>query len=478
MQDDLNRKEAKIHLIDNSRPGKILRSGYTTGACAAAASKAATLILLSNVLPGRNSINALSCTSDGCSEVGIPFPDGQRVVFKLNECSISTAYNNVVSATAEIIKDAGDDPDITDKAKIRCTVEFVKSNNLADDLCGRIETLKTAIGSLDILIDGGSGVGTVTKPGLPVPVGYPAINPVPLKMIKDAVREAFDEDCGFSENVENSYRDDDDNVRSVGVSAMASLATRHKGIPESDLKNGTAYAAGLENKSENIAAEQYVLKVTIGVADGEMLAKKTLNSRLGIEGGLSILGTTGIVKPVSAEAWMATISASMSVAKAMNMETIVLSSGRSSEKAHQNRFAFPEESYAMMGDYIEFSLLEAKRNGFTNIHVCAQLAKLVKMAMAMPQTHVKYGAIDPKMAADFIAEIAEDNLSKTLIEEKLSGENSFNTVREIFGCIQNDGSLLEGICNKAKRYVNDKVGAVSATVFLISYDGEIIAQSI
>ena len=329
-----------------------LRSGYTTGACAAAAAKAATVLVMRNALwvMGSNLKNKNPLVTHHASritDIEIPFPDGSRVSFPVHG-SRFTIHDSQLMATASVIKDAGDDPDVTNGAEIVATVK-VRSEKLEMRSEHPVNTLFSDSHfplptSHLLIIKGGKGVGVVTKPGLSVPVGEPAINPVPRKMIKEAVSEAVQ---GF------------------------------KG----------SKVQGLE--------------VTISVTHGEKLAKKTLNSRLGIIGGISILGTTGIVKPISAEAWTATIISSMDVAKAMGRGEIVLSAGRSSEKAHVEKFGLPQESYIMMGDYLEFALLESKKHEFKKIHLCAQWAKMLKIAMATPQTHVRHGSIDIKKLLNF-----------------------------------------------------------------------------
>ncbi|NOZ69885.1 MAG: cobalamin biosynthesis protein CbiD [Deferribacteres bacterium] len=306
---------------------KRLRSGYTTGACAAAAAKAAALLLLDpHAGAAHRKLNS----------VEIPFPDGSRVSFKIHNFKLQTRDSKPV-AFASVIKDAGDDPDVTHGAEIAAEAR----------LAGARRPLPR------LIINGGRGVGTVTKPGLPVPVGEPAINPVPRKMIRDAVLEAVD-----------------------------SLMGKASPAP--------------------------VVEITISVPDGEELARKTLNSRLGITGGISILGTTGIVRPVSTEAWTATITASMDVAVATGRKEIVISAGRASEKAHMKKYHFPEESYVLMGDYLEYSLLEAGKHNFRKIHLCAQWAKMLKIAMATPQTHVRFGAIDIRKAVEFLNSLGID----------------------------------------------------------------------
>jgi len=196
---------------------KKLRSGYTTGACAAAAAKAATIALLRN--------------KDRLETVTIPFPDGSGVEFKIHRSELR-AENAELISTASVIKDAGDDPDITNGAEIVATVR----------------SLKIGAPDAEVIIRGGKGVGAVTKPGLAIPVGDPAINPMPRKMIRAAVLEAARE-----------------------------------------------FAAA--NPQASIGNPQ--LEITISVPAGEELAKQTLNHRLGIIGGISILGTTGMVRPLS-----------------------------------------------------------------------------------------------------------------------------------------------------------------------------------
>ncbi len=371
---------------------KSLRSGYTTGACAAAAAKAAALLLLSGEVKGRGK-------TDINKDVEIPFPDGSRVKFKVHS---SEFRDNV--AIASIIKDAGDDPDVTNGAEIVAEAGITRTAG--------VEARRAV--PLRITIKGGNGVGTVTKPGLSVVVGEPAINPVPRKMIKEAVMEAM-HSC--------------------------------KGILQ--------YAPTVE--------------ITISVPDGEELAKKTLNYRLGIEGGISILGTTGIVKPVSTAAWTATITSSMDVATAMGHTDIVLSAGRTSEKAHMKEYGLPDESYVLMGDHLEYSLQEAKKHKFKKIHLCAQWAKMVKIAMATPQTHVRFGAIDTKRAVGFLNSIGI----------RVTGEKEFNTAREIFDYILSKRSVkaksLQKVCNEARKYARKIAGRIPVKTYLVSYDGKIIA---
>ena len=367
--DDIKTKKSK----KLKRP---LRSGYTTGACAAAAAKAAAQILLlsgAGLEPG--------------GEVEIPLPGGKRAHFKLHKSKFSS---DAKRAWASVIKDAGDDPDVTNGAEVSASVIFTKDE----------KSFQTIKGGASVVIKGGEGVGVVTRPGLPVAIGQPAINPVPRRMITEAVLEAT--------------------LRAV--------------------------------------------EVTISVAKGEVLAKKTLNARLGIVGGISILGTTGIVKPLSGAAWKATIQSSMKVARAIGLQTVALSSGRTSERAHMQKFKLPEPSYVLMGDYVEYSLKEAARQKFGQIHICAQWAKLIKIAMGTPDTHVRSGVIDANQAADFLRDALGIKIPV----------RPYNTAREMFDYV----SIRETkkVCAGAAAY-GERISGLPVTAFLVSYEGKIIADN-
>jgi cobalt-precorrin-5B (C1)-methyltransferase len=214
-----------------------------------------------------------------------------------------------------------------------------------------------------------------------------------------------------------------------------------------------------------------IVEVLVSAPEGEARAKKTLNSRLGIMGGISILGTTGIVRPISSEAWIATISTSMSVARAMGRDEVVLSSGRSSERAHMARYDLPEETYVMMGDYVEYALKEAGERGFRRIHLVAQWAKMLKTAMAIPQTHVRHGAIDLRKVTPFLRGLGFPDFP----------EGDFNTAREIFDRITRSWEspilpILSLVCRAAKAYAESLTNGVPVLAHLVSYEGEIIAE--
>lgn len=169
----------------------------------------------------------------------------------------------------------------------------------------------------------------------------------------------------------------------------------------------------------------------------------------------------------------------MDVAKAIGHDEIVLSSGRSSERIHLEKYQLPDECYVMMGDYVEFSLLEAKKHKFSQIHLCVQWAKMTKIAMEIPQTHVKYGAVEANDVADFLSRL--DEKFKHIVFQK--GNYKFNTVREIFtlinyNLVRNEQiDLLSKVCQMAKRYAENITQGIPVQVYLASYEGDIIAKS-
>ena len=358
--------------MNRSGKKKELRSGYTTGACAAAAAKAAVFCLLGRENPGT---------------VEIPFPDGSRHTFALCRFGRTDAERTL----ATVVKDAGDDPDVTNRAEIGAEVRWLAGAR-----------------SEPIVLAGGSGVGLVTKPGLPVPVGEPAINPVPRQMIRAAVTEAL-------------------------------------------AASGRAHAS---------------LEVTIFVRDGEVLAEKTLNRRLGVLGGLSILGTTGIVRPISAKAWTDTIEASMQVARAVGLTEVILATGRTSEAMVQGLLRLPEEAQVMMGDYLRYALEAAQRHGFSRIHLAGMWAKLVKAALAVPQTHVRNGALETRQAADLLAELGLDAPTAAALRDA-------NTAREVYERLKagQRGDLIAAVCLRAKQQAEQWSGLPVRVYLVTSEEG-------
>ncbi len=288
----------------NRRHSRLLRTGYTTGACAAAAAKAATLALL---------------RQETVKQVEISLPGGQAF-FTVKSCTF-----NGSEASCSVIKDAGDDPDVTDGIEMFSTVKWESVGGIA--------------------ISGGKGVGVVTKPGLEVAVGMPAINPVPRQMILQSVREVAGE--------------------------------------------------GLDGRG---------IAVTVSAPEGEKLARRTLNPRLGITGGISILGTTGIVIPYSMDAYTACITQAVDVAVACGYREVVLTTGRRSERFAQKELALPEECFIQAGDFIGYSLEECANKGVAKTTVWGMVGKISKLAAGHMYTNVS----DSAVSIDFMAGLAAE----------------------------------------------------------------------
>lgn len=352
---------------------KRLRSGFTTGACAAAAAKAAVLALY-------------GLTGNRPGQVDIPFPGGERHGFVV--CRQKRGEGSVASAS--VIKDAGDDPDVTNGAEI-------------------IAEVAPGDGQGEIRIAGGPGVGLVTKPGLPIPPGEPAINPVPRQMIRAAATEAL-----------------------------------------------------------ALAGQVGGLDITIAVRDGEALAERTLNRRLGIVGGLSILGTTGIVRPVSAKAWTDTIEVCMSVARAAGLDAVLLSTGRTSEAAVQRTLRLPSEARVMMGDYLCYSLQAASRHGFHHIHLAGMWGKVIKAALEIPQTHVRHGELTMQAAAALLQELGLPAAQAALCARA-------NTSREIYGFLRDGGrmDLVRAVCLRAREYAR-RCSGLPVTLYLVGAEEGVV----
>jgi cobalt-precorrin-5B (C1)-methyltransferase len=278
-----------------------LRSGYTTGSCATATSLAAARLLLGG----------------GVSEVAeIVLPKGQRVPMRLTFCRLTAD-----GAEAGTIKDAGDDPDVTHGAVVFARVKL---------------RMQPGVGFF-----AGPGVGTVTRVGLTLPVGEPAINPVPRQMI---------------------------------AQHLAQLAAEF------------AYGGGFD--------------VTIGVEDGEALALKTMNPRLGIVGGLSILGTTGIVRPFSCSAYIASIHQGIDVARANGYMHIAACTGNASEDAMRRHYGMPDIALIEMGDFAGAVLKHLKRAPVERLSMCGGFGKLSKLAAGHLDLHSSHSSIDlPQLAA-------------------------------------------------------------------------------
>ncbi len=343
---------------------KALRSGFTTGACAAAAAKGAALLL-----------------RDGAAETAeIDLPAGFTVAFKLY--GQQTAEG---TARCFVIKDAGDDPDVTHGIELHAELQ------------------RTAGRELEIFA--GTGIGRVTKPGLAVSVGQPAINPVPLQMIKQAVADIFSESAG--------------------------------------------------------------LQLTLSIPDGEQRAEKTLNARLGILGGLSLLGTTGVVRPLSHKAWTDTLDVAIDVALAAAARPVVLSTGRTSELAAQLHFDLPEEAFVMMGDYIGYTLEACHRKGVPQIALSGQFAKLLKIACGHPQTHVRHSQLDLTQLLQWGKEIGLDAAECHQLELA-------NTARQVLEEFGSESPLVERVGREALCVCQKQLPGTEVSILLIDYHRQVV----
>jgi cobalt-precorrin-5B (C1)-methyltransferase len=316
------------------RPRKELRQGFSTGTAAAAAAQGALYELLELPCP---------------ESVAVPLPGGGSL-------TVSLHYHRRLDdwGEAAVIKDAGDDPDVTNGAEIGARVRFLKG-----------------AGQEEVVFQGGAGVGRVTKPGLVLAVGEPAINPVPRKMIRRSLSQVWE-----------------------------------------------AIFPGKPMR----------LEVEIFVPRGEDLARHTLNPRLGILGGLSILGTTGLVKPFSHAAYRATIVASLRVAQALKLNRIVFSTGGKSESHLQAQLPeLPEEAFVQMGDYVRFALKAAGNLKFAEITVGAFFGKAVKIAQGKGHTHASRGLPDLRILGDWTRELTGD----ARLAEEVSRANTARQALEI-----------------------------------------------
>ncbi|MDV2685208.1 cobalt-precorrin-5B (C(1))-methyltransferase [Alkalihalophilus lindianensis] len=318
--------EAKVKKKDK----KEMRSGYTTGACATATTKAALVALI---------------TREEQLESTIYLPIGKFATFEMEKCHIGSDF-----AEAETIKDAGDDPDATHGALIQAKVCW---------------SLKPGIH-----LDGGVGVGRVTKEGLPVPVGEAAINPVPRKMI-----------CETAEEILQLY----------------------------GIKKG--------------------ITIIISVPAGEKMAEKTLNKRLGIIGGISILGTRGTVIPFSSSAYMASIVQAVSVARASGCEHVVISTGGRSEKYGIQQYPeLPEEAFIEMGDFVGFTLKQCKKQGVKKVSLVGMMGKFSKVAQGVMMVHSKSAPVD----FNFLTSVAcEAGVTDQSLIEEVRGANTASQVGDL-----------------------------------------------
>ena len=313
------------------KPISELRRGWTTGACATAATKAALLRLWGGSFP---------------AEVGITLPRGETPVFPLAEQSAGEGW-----AEAGITKDAGDDPDVTHGALIKARV---------------------AASDGGVVFRAGEGVGTVTMPGLPIGIGEPAINPVPRQMMTGIVEEI----------------------------------------------------AALYGKPANV-------EITISIPGGAEIATRTWNPRLGIEGGLSVLGTTGVVRPFSCSAWIASIHRGVDVARASGTTHVAGCTGATSERTVQQLYGLPDHAMLDMGDFFGGLIKYLRRHPVERLTIGGGIGKITKLAQGAVDLHSSRSQVDFEWLAKKAAEPRIGTMRTALEAYEMAGPPLAEQIAEL-----------------------------------------------
>jgi len=351
-----------------------LRTGYTTGTSATAAAKAALLSIINQTR---------------IENVDVKLPKGRFIKIPIHFCQFDQNRSR-----CSVIKDGGDDPDVTHGAEIVVEVSFTDKIN-------------------EIEIDGGEGVGIVTKPGLGLELNKAAINPVPKKMINENLRE---------------------------------ITNKHI------LKKG--------------------IKIIISVPKGKELGPKTDNPRIGILNGISILGTSGIVIPFSTASYAASIRQNLDVAIAMGNDTVILTTGERSEDLAKKIVDLPEHCFVQMGDFSGYTIQQCARKEIKKAYVVGFIGKLAKMAAGVKQTHVKGSKVD----MNFLAELARKCNANERIMESIKTANTARHVSEII-IENNVKGFFEEICNETYEHMRKhSEEKVSLDVILFDFDGNILAR--
>ncbi|WP_313741331.1 cobalt-precorrin-5B (C(1))-methyltransferase [Pseudomonas sp.] len=350
-----------------------LRSGLTTGSCATATSLAAARLLLSG---------------QGCDAVHITLPKGKVVQMRLEFCRVRDGM-----AEAGTLKDAGDDPDVTHGALLYSQVRLLDAPG--------------------VRFVAGEGVGTVTRPGLVLGVGEPAINPVPRRMISEHLTQLACE-LGF--------------------------------------------AGGFE--------------VTVNVRDGAQLALKTMNPRLGILGGLSILGTSGIVRPFSCAAYIASIQQGIDVAHSNGYTHIAACTGNASEDTMRRVYELPDIALIEMGDFVGAVLKHLRRVPMARLTLCGGFGKISKLAAGHMDLHSRHSSIDLPQLAGWAADLGAD----AVLQQAILGAN---TSQQALALSHAAGiGLGDAVCAHALAFARSVVPAqVQVEVFAIDRQGGIVGTA-
>ena len=367
-------QELPPEILEKKKKGT-LRTGFTTGTCASAATKAALLALIG----------------------GRPLEDVSVTLPKSKTLTLKVAWTKIEGdrASAAVIKDGGDDPDVTTGAEICATISFIEARG-------------------SIRIDGGIGVGRVTKPGLGLEVGSAAINSTPMQMIRLAVEQAASDVL---------------------------------------LKQG--------------------FSVVIYVPKGAEIARKTDNPRLGIIGGISILGTTGIVLPYSTASYAASIRQAIDVAIAAGADSIVLTTGgRSEDFAKKLMPLLQDHCFIQMGDFAGYSIKQCANKGVKTVTIAGFIGKLTKMAMGVKQTHVAGSHVN----MTFMADLAKQCGAPDGIIDEIRNANTARHVSEIVNRIQLAG-FNDLLCRKVhEQMVLHSGGTLRIMIVLFDFNGSILGR--
>ena len=481
-----------METVNSNAGNNGLRKGFSTGSVSAAAIKASIRYYFKHQKFFR---------------IEIKMPGGENVLLPVAELSkisplIPPALGGIRGgwvSRASVIKDSGDDPDVTNGIKICADFMFLDDAdsavamllNEADDIKGNQnqdnqgcpinrsknsimflhlyekagETILTRLpdevkkyygklyiyniikhSGFSIILSSSAGIGIVRRQGLPVSQGFPAINPVPFKMIEWAVKEEI-----------NGRIND---------------------------------RAGINQNKLNCRTGNGVLLSILYVPDGDIVAKKTLNPRLGIEGGISILGTTGYVIPISAKAWLGTIKSSLAFLSGNKIDACVYTPGRFSEKTAMKILKdMPKESFIEIGDYVSYSIRKAAGSGIKRVIFAGQFGKIVKISQGARNTNAKYGNLDLKYLGALVKAVLKEHIDiipENEVNDLYEKIINSNTSRQVYDYILSlcniynplPDKIFYNILKAAKEnLIRMSKEQVNIDIILISYEGKMLAST-
>jgi len=356
------------------KPQGKLRTGFTTGTSATAASTAAILAIINQ---------------KKIEFVDVLLPKKDLIKININSCEFGKN-----KARCSVIKDGGDDPDVTHGAEIVVDLELISKPNFIE-------------------IDGGEGVGKVTKPGIGLDIGQSAINPTPKKMIIE-------------------------NLTMVGKKIL----------------------------------EENGIKIVISVPKGKELGPKTDNPRIGIVDGISILGTSGIVVPYSTASFAAAIRQQIDVVVSMGDDTVVLTTGGRSEDYARKILELPDHSFIQMGDFSGYTISQCAKKSVKKVYVGGFIGKFAKMATGVKQTHVK----GSKVNMEFLSELAKKCKADESVVQKIKNANTARNVQEIV-LENDISGFFDEVCSEVyKQMKTHSENKTPIEIILFDFDGNVLAR--